>query len=189
MRKRRRLLVAAPVLAGLLVISVVALTSRQRPAWATSKTQLPESGAKTVVAAGPVKLPPQDMPGVLTRGSLSASRIEMTPQGLHIAARARVMDIRPESRFFWGCRVYSTGAAKALVFEKLYLDQTFQLPDSHKLEPTLDDTLVFPADAGKYRVEMILFTIPPGFDLTNFRDPKAKETYKFASCSGPVVIP
>jgi hypothetical protein len=113
----------------------------------------------------------------------------MTPQGLLIAARASIMDVRPESRFFWGCRVYSTGASKALVFEKLYLDQTFQLPDSHKMEPTLDDILVFPADAGKYRVEMIVFTIPPGLDLTSFRDSKAKDTYNFVSCSRSVVIP
>jgi hypothetical protein len=190
MRKRLRLLVVAPILLGVLVTSVLVLTLRQPSARATSNTQEPQSGPKSSGVAGPVKPPPpQDMKSVFASGSINSPRVKMTPQGLLIAARASIMDVRPESRFFWGCRVYSTGASKALVFEKLYLDQTFQLPDSHKMEPTLDDILVFPADAGKYRVEMIVFTIPPGLDLTSFRDSKAKDTYNFVSCSRSVVIP
>lgn len=189
MRKHLALMISAPVLAALLLGSYFALAPRQRSARATSAVQRQEPSVKSVEVKGDAKPLLQDLSSGIAGGAMTSCRAEMTPQGLHITAQASIRDIRPASQFFWGCRVYASGNLKTPVFEKLYLDQMFHLPESHKLNPTLDDTLVFPANAGKYRVEIVVFTIPPGFDMSRFRDPSAEQTYRFVGGGQSVVIP
>ena len=193
MKKRLELIVVASAC----VVVALFLTTRLRWAHAvSSNSQQPKAqtaqtkGAASVARTNPrIQANTASTQNVISRGAMNRVSANMTLAGLRVSAEAVVEDVRPDARFFWGCRVFSTGNNRSMVYEKLYTDQMFTMPESGKLRPTFDETLVFPAEAGTYSVQVIVFTIPPGFDLSKFRDPTYEATYRFVGGGTKVAIP
>ncbi len=142
---------------------LVPKATAQRPAPPAKPSSVGIGSA--IVAPGLLPFGPQQHgQGVITSAAMHVMSAEVLPDNvIHVAARASIMDRRPEMTYCWGIRVFSVDNSKEILFEKRYIDQMFKLdpPAMEVKNVTFEDDIKTGLPAGKYRVELSAFVLTP----------------------------
>ncbi len=156
---------------GCKVLSLVALGVATTFATSSLLAQVRPKSRKKPTATATLQVKIADAPNdqfsrvaALTHGTVSVDLLNVTPgpNGLVVTGQASVRELRPNVAYVWALRVRDA-AAKTVLAESRYDTQVFQVPrDTQTLLPTFDDTLRLPLPAGKYKVELALYEVPPG---------------------------
>jgi hypothetical protein len=94
--------------------------------------------------------------------SIDSVNVALSPEGLHVKGKATIRDFRPNVAFVWSIRVRDP-ALRRIVAERRYDTQVFQpRQDTHELSPTFEDTINPRLPAGIYKIELVLYEVPPG---------------------------
>jgi len=88
-----------------------------------------------------------------------------------INAKASIMDVRDEMKYVWSVRVLDKNSGNVL-FQKVYDDQVFGLPESRQMAPTFQDAIELPLRPGTYDMEVAAYQITPEDGLAPIRSPK-----------------
>jgi hypothetical protein len=102
--------------------------------------------------------------------SIDGMDVVLRADGLHVLGQATVHDERPGVAFVWAVRVRDP-EKKVYLADPRYDTQVFQTPrDTYELHPTFFDTLNAALPPGTYKVELVLYEVPPGgVDFLNDR--------------------
>jgi hypothetical protein len=132
----------------------------------------------------PVSAPPSPSSGVTSVGWV---QVEPFAQGLHVMGQAYIRDKRPKAAYVWSVRVRDH-VKKVFVAEKRYDTLIFQVPqDTGELSPTFEDALTLSLPPGTYKVELVLYEVPPG-GVSRLSDPVLKEHQLMAKNTVRVVV-
>lgn len=113
--------------------------------------------------------------------------VEPTTKGLRVSGQARIHDVRPNAAFVWSIRVRDP-AQKGFVTENRYDTQIFQPSrNTHDLNPTFDDTINPSLPPGTYKVELVLYEVPPD-GVGRLSDPTVREHQLMAKNTVKVTI-
>lgn len=185
--------IAALVVLGI-TSSVITSTLMTRSGLAQSAPPDGDSptNPQTIVKISPPLAPNQQVahPGLrsVAGGTLKLTDVEVAGNEVHLAATALIRDTRPNMRFIWSVRVIDPADETAVLFEKLYNDQIFGLPEQGELAATFEDRLAIPVKAGKYHLELTWFGIHPQSGLAGLDDPVIRRRFKGASGIAPIVL-
>lgn len=114
--------------------------------------------------------------------------MEVTTEGrlVTIAARAYIMDKRQNSEYMWGLRVHKGRRLGNVVSERPYSHQKFRKLAELEATPTFTEQIQLPP--GTYQLQVILYDLPVGFDLSRLKDRKVAQNYEAATKERQVVI-
>ncbi|MFI5456544.1 MAG: hypothetical protein ACHRXM_13940 [Isosphaerales bacterium] len=119
--------------------------------------------------------------------SVNSLKVELLAEGIHVSGQARVRDLRPNVAFVWSIRVRDPVSGK-VVAENRYDTQIFQpRQDTHELTPTFDDTIRATLPPGIYKIELVLYEVPPG-GVGLLNDPDMREHQLMAKNTVKVAI-
>ena len=88
-------------------------------------------------------------------------KVKRIADGFHVSGQANIREVRPNAAFVWSIRVRDP-VNRVFVAEQRYDTQVFQVPaETHELSPTFQDTIDPPLQPGKYKIELVLYEVPP----------------------------
>lgn len=179
------LLVALAVTTSLVTSTVLAWGGHAKKRVASSTAFSDPSMVPTMV--GPVQqtsIPAQASNGL---ASVTWLRVEPFADGFHVSGQANLRDARPDAAYVWSIRIRDP-VKRVVVAENRYETQIFQLPrDTHELSPTFDDTFMPSLPPGTYKLELVLYEIPPG-GVGLLRNPVVRERHLMAKNTVQVTI-
>jgi hypothetical protein len=113
--------------------------------------------------------------------------VERFADGLHVMGQASIRDKRPKAAYVWAVRVRDP-VTRVFVAEKRYDQQVFQVPqDTEEFTPTFEDAITLSLPPGTYKVELVLYEVPPG-GVSRLSDPGLKEHQLMAKNTVRVVV-
>jgi hypothetical protein len=118
-----------------------------------------QSNVVTRAGSGKPSVPVFPATGRTMVESVTVTRVS---NGFHVIGQASVRDARPTANFMWAVRVRNP-KTKSIVAETRYDTQLFQaLQDGTELRPTFEDVVTPDLQPGTYKVELVLYEVPPG---------------------------
>lgn len=147
-----------------------------------------DRGIPVRVDGEPIQVPPVANDPSIASYTMKSLEVQAVKNKVHIVASAHIRDTRPNMRFVWSVRALSPAKQGAVVFEKLYDNQVFALPENQELSPTFEDILVLPLPKGTYLIEVSVFLVTPGKGLAGVRNPELKEDLRGPSGHAKVVL-
>jgi hypothetical protein len=132
----------------------------------------------------PVSAPPFPSSGVTSVGWV---QVEPFSEGLHVMGQAYIRDKRPKAAYVWSVRVRDP-LKKVFVAEQRYDTLILQVPqDTGELSPTFEDAITLSLPPGTYKVELVLYEVPPG-GVSRLSDPSLAEHQLMAKNTVRVAI-
>lgn len=126
--------------------------------------------------------------GVVASGLMRLVGVETAGNTVHVAAEAFIHDTRPGMRFVWAVRVLDPNDKEAVLYERLYDNQVFDLLGLQARAATFEDKLPVPLPAGKYRLELTWFGVPPESGLAGLKSAVVRRRYQGLSATVPITL-
>jgi hypothetical protein len=177
---RVRLALKATLIVALGVTSSVATSmvlSRARRAHAASARQRPVSGSR-ITEQGVNGPPAAVAPGrrnVVAGATMHLADATVQGNSVHIAAMGHIRDTQPNVVYLWGVRVLDLKDRHKVLFEKLYKDQIFSMPEQQERPVTFEDVIQVPLPRGTYLLDVAVYHVGPGQTLASLADPVSSQ--------------
>ena len=115
-------------------------------------------------------------PGIVAGYAMNFIHVQMRGNVAVIDAKALLEDSRVENRYVWSVRVLNTtGMTGDVLFQKVYDDQIFALPETRQRSATFQDEVALPLPPGEYRLELCAYMVTPRDGLAAVRRPRDTE--------------
>ncbi len=124
--------------------------------------------------------------GLIYRTMIKETKATVNENGVTVTSSAELVDSVGNQSYLWRLRVFSDGVPEP-TRDLIYDHQLFSTPRSGMMSPTFTETLPLPQ--GKHRLQVVLYAVPKGFDLSHLEDEAVKNQVMMAGNITEISVP